>query len=113
MNAKKERELLVAGLERLLHSESNIVQDCRALAEMLDGIPAGLLLDWVAIEGETHHTLLINILHSLKQTKQTERGSGANDIEMERETMLYWTERLKMKEQKRVTVCRALKSQAS
>lgn len=113
MNAKKERELLVVGLERLLHSESKIVQDYRALAEMLDGIPAGLLLDWVVIEEEAHHTLLINILHSLKQTKQTERGSGADDIEMERETMLCWIERLKMKEQKVVTVCRALKSQAS
>jgi hypothetical protein len=32
---------------------------------------------------------------------------------MERETMLCWIERLKMKEQKVVAVCRALKSQAS
>lgn len=112
MKAKKERGLLVVELEKLLHSESKLVQDYRALAEMLDGIPAGLLLDWVVIEEEAHHTLLINILHSLKQTKQTERGSGADDIEMERETMICWIDRLKMKEQKVVTVCRALKSQA-
>ena len=112
MNAKKEFEPLIVGLESLLHTESKIVQDYRALAEMLDGIPAGLLLDWVAIEVETHHTLLINILHSLKQTKQTGRGSGADDIEMERESMLCWIDRLKMKEQKIVAVCRALKSQA-
>jgi rubrerythrin len=112
MNAKKKRELLVVGLEGLLHSESKIVQDYRALAEMLDGIPAGLLLDWVVIEEETHHTLLVNILHSLKQTKQTERGSGEDDIEMERETMLCWINRLKMKEQKIVAVCRALRSEA-
>lgn len=112
MKAKKERGLLVGELEKLLHSESKLVQDYHALAEMLDGIPAGLLLDWVVIEEEAHHTLLINILHSLKQTKQTERGSGADDIEMERATMLCWIDRLKMKEQKVVTVCRALKSQA-
>ena len=112
MNAKKEFEPLIVGLESLLHTESKIVQDYRALAEMLDGIPAGLLLDWVAIEVETHHTLLINILHSLKQTKQTGRGSGADDIEIERESMLCWIDRLKMKEQKIVAVCRALKSQA-
>jgi len=58
MNAKKERELLVAGLERLLRKESKIVEEYRALAEMLEGIPVGLLLDWVVIEEEAHHTLL-------------------------------------------------------
>ncbi len=111
MNAKKEFGPLIVGLESLLHTESKIVQDYRALAEMLDGIPAGLLLDWVAIEVETHYTLLINILHSLKQTKQTGRVSGSDDIEIERESMLCWIDRLKMKEQKIVAVCRALKSQ--
>ena len=112
MNGKKERELLVVGLERLLHSESKIVEDYRGLAEMLDGIPAGVLLDWVAIEEEAHHTLLIRIIHSLKQTVQKDREHRANGVEIERETMLCWIERLKTKEQKVVTVCRALKSQA-
>ena len=111
MNVKKERELLVVALEKLLHTKSAIVEDYLALAEMLDGIPAGLLLDWVVIEEEAHHTLLINILHSLKQIKQQGRGSGADDVELERESMLCWIERLKMKEQKIGTVCRALKSQ--
>ena len=112
MNAKKERELLVVGLEKLLHTESKIVEDYRALAEMLDGIPAGLLLDWVVIEEEAHHTLLINILHSLKQTAQKGRGSGVDGMEMERAAMLCWIKRLQTKEQKVVAVCRALKSQA-
>ena len=112
MNAKKERELLVVGLERLLHTKSKIVEDYRALAEMLDGIPAGLLLDWVVIEEEAHHTLLINILQSLKQTARKERGSGVDGMEMERAAMLCWITRLQTKEQKIVAVCRALKSQA-
>lgn len=109
MNAKKERELLVVGLERLLHKENKVVEDYRALAEMLDGIPAGLLLDWVVIE---HHTLLINIINSLKRTAQ-QGGDGADGVEMERETMLYWVKRLRMKEQTVVAACRSLKSQAS
>ena len=62
MNAKKERELLVVGLERLLRKESKIVEEYRAFAEMLESIPVGLLLDWVVIEEEAHHTLLINII---------------------------------------------------
>ena len=49
MNAKKERELLVAGLERLLEKQTKIVDDYRALAEMLEGIPAGLFVDWVVV----------------------------------------------------------------
>ena len=68
MNAKKERELLVVGLERLLHSQSKIVDDYGALADLLEGISMGLLLHWVVIEEETHHTLLTNLLHSLKRT---------------------------------------------
>ena len=112
MSPKKGRELLVVALEKLLHSESKIVEDYRALAEMLDGIPAGLLLDWVVIEEEAHHTLLINILHSLKQTERKGRGNGAANIEVERETMLCWIERLKTKETNVIGVCRALKSQA-
>ena len=78
MNAKKERELLVAGLERLLQKQSKIVDDYRALAEMLEGIPAGHLLDWVVIEEVAHRTLLINIIHSLKKIAQKGSGNGAD-----------------------------------
>lgn len=56
-NAKKERELLVVGLKRLLRKQSKTVEGYRALAEMLEGIAPGLLLDWVVIEQEAHHTL--------------------------------------------------------
>jgi rubrerythrin len=112
MNAKKERKLFALALGRLLQKQSKIVDDYRGLAEMLEDVPVGLLLDWVVIEEEAHHTLLINIVHSLKQTAQKERGNGANGVEMERETMMCWIERLKAKEQKVAAVCRALKSQA-
>jgi hypothetical protein len=112
MNAKKERELLVVGLERLLRKESKIVEEYRALAEMLEGIPVGLLLDWVVIEAEAHHTLLINIIHALKQTAQKGGENGADGVEMERDTMLCWVGRLRMKEQAVVGACRSLKGQA-
>ena len=112
MNAKKERQLFAAALGRLLQNKSKIVNDYRGLAEMLEDVPVGLLLDWVTIEEEAHHTLLIKIMQSLKQTSQKERGNGANGVEIQRETMLCWIERLKTKEQKVVAVCRTLKSQA-
>jgi rubrerythrin len=112
MNVKKERELLVTGLEKLLQKQNKVVDDYRALAEMLEGIPVALLLDWVVIEEEAHHTLLIKIIHSLKQIAQKESENSANGAEMERDTMLCWVGRLRMKEQTIVAACRALKSQA-
>jgi hypothetical protein len=111
VNAKKERELLAVGLERLLQNQSNMVDGYRALSEMLEGIPIGLLLDWVVIEEETHHTLLINIIHSLKQIAQKGSGNSADGVEMERDTALCWLQRLRTKEQAVVADCRALKSQ--
>jgi len=112
MNAKKDRELFIVGLEKLLRKQNKIVDDYRGLAEMLEGIPVGLLLDWVVIEEEAHQTLLINIIDSLKQTAQ-KGGDGADGVGTERETMLYWIKRLRMKEQTVVAACRSLKSQAS
>jgi rubrerythrin len=112
VNAKKERELLVVGLEKLLRKESKIVEEYRALAEMLESIPVSLLLDWVVIEEEAHHTILINIIHSLKQTARKGSENDADGLETERETMMCWVKRLRMKEQTVVAVCRSLKSQA-
>ena len=113
MNAKKERELLVVGLERLLRKESKIGEEYRALAEMLESVPVSLLLNWVVIEEEAHHTILSNIIHSLKQTVQKGSETGPDGLEMERETMLCWVKRLTMKEKVVVADCRSLKSQAS
>ena len=112
VNAKKERELLVMGLEKLLRKESKIVEEYRALAEMLESIPVSLLLDWVVIEEEAHHTILSNIIHSLKQTVRKGSETGADGLETERETILCWVKRLRMKEQTVVADCRSLKSQA-
>jgi hypothetical protein len=112
VNAKKERELLVVGLKKLLQKESKIGEEYRALAEMLEGIPAGLLLDWVVMEQEAHRTLLCNIIGFLKQATQTRSRNGADGVEMERDAMLFWVARLRMKEQAVVADCRALKSQA-
>lgn len=112
VNSKKERELLLVGLERLLQKETKIAEDYHALAGMLDGIPAGLLLDWTVIEAEAHHTLLINIIHSLKQTAQKRTEDEQEGMETERETMLYWVRRLRTKEEAVVAACRSLKSQA-
>ncbi|MBI1997842.1 MAG: hypothetical protein HYS66_15405, partial [Deltaproteobacteria bacterium] len=74
--------------------------------------PVSLLLDWVVIEEEAHHTILSNIIHSLKQTVQKGSETGADGVETERETMLCWVKRLTMKEQTVVADCRSLKSQA-
>lgn len=112
MNAKKERELFAAALGKLLQNKKKIVNDYRGLAEMLEDVPVGLLLDWVALEEEAHHTLLVKIIRSLKQTTQNEGRNGANGAEIQRETVLCWIERLKTKEQKITAVCRTLKSQA-
>jgi len=112
VNAKKERGLLVVELERLLRKQSEIVDDYRALGEMLEGIPVGLLLDWIVIEEEAHRTLLCTIISSLKKTAQEESEDCANGLEVERDTMLRWVERLKMKEQAVAADCRSLKGQA-
>jgi len=112
VNAKKERELLTVGLEGLLRKQNKIVDGYRALSEMLENIPVSLLLDWVVIEEEAHHTLLRNIIHSLKQTAQKGSVNGADGVEMERDTMLCWLKKLRMKEQTVVAVCRSLKGQA-
>jgi hypothetical protein len=112
VETKKEPRLLTAGLERLLQNESKIGEEYHALAEMLEGLPAGLFLDWVVIEQEAHHSLLINIIHSLKQTAQKGNADGA-DVEMGRETMLCWVKRLRAKEHAVIAACRSLKSQAS
>ena len=112
VNAKKERELFASGLDRLLKKQRKIVDDYRALAEMLDGVPVGRLLDWVVIEEEAHRTLLINIIQSLKQNAKKVSGDGADGVAIERETMLYWVKRISIKEQTLVAVCRSLKSQA-
>jgi len=112
VNAKKERELLTVGLEGLLRKQNKIVDGYRALSEMLENIPVSLLLDWVVIEEEAHHTLLINIIHSLRQTAQKGSVNGADGVEMERDTILCWVKKLRMKEQTVVAVCRSLKGQA-
>jgi rubrerythrin len=111
MNAKKERELLVVGLEKLLLSESNVVEDYRALAELIEGAPASLLLDWIVVEAEAHYTLLINILHSLRRNQNTSQDD-AKGIVSERQSMLCWIKRLQTKEQKAIALCQSLKSQA-
>jgi hypothetical protein len=112
VNAKKERELLASGLGRLLQKQGKIVNEYRALAEMLDGASVGRLLDWVVMEGEAHHKLLINIIHALKQTEKKFSDDGADGVAMEGETMLYWVKRLRMKEQTVVAICHTLKGQA-
>ncbi len=112
MNAKKERKLLIVGLERLLQKEGKILEEYRALAEMLEDIPVGLLLNWAVIEQEAHHTLLCNIISSLKQTAHKGSGNSADGVEMERDTMLCWVKKLRMNEDAVIADCRSLKSQA-
>lgn len=112
MNGKKERELFAAGLKQLLLRENEIVEEYRALAELVEGLPAGLLLDWVVTEQEAHYTLSCSLIKSLKQMSKEENGNGADRGEMERDNVLRWIERLRLKEKAVAADCRSLKSQA-
>ena len=112
MNAKKERKLFAAGLEGLLRKENKIVEEYRALAELIEDIPASLLLDWVIIEGVAHHTLLCTIISSLKQISSKQKGNGGDSLRVEGDYALRWIERLRLKEQAVTADCRSLKRQA-
>lgn len=111
MNAKKERELFAAGLERLLRKENNRVEEYRALAELIEDIPAGLLLDWVITEGVAHHTLLCAIISFLKQISGKKTGNGADSLGIVRDNALRWIGRLRLKERAVAGDCHSLKSQ--
>jgi hypothetical protein len=54
---------------------------------------------------------LCNIIGFLKQAAQTRSRNGADGVEMERDAMLFWVARLRMKELAVVADCRSLKSQ--
>ncbi len=112
MNAKKERELFAAGLEGLLRKENKIVEEYRGLAELIEDIPAGLLLDWVITEGVAHHTLLCTIISFLKQIPGKKTGNGADSVGIVRDNALRWIGRLRLKEQAVTADCRSLKRQA-
>lgn len=112
MNAKKERELFAAGLERLLRKENKIVEEYRALAELIEDIPAGILLDWVIIEEEAHRTLLRTIISFLKQIPGKKRENGEDSVGIEQDYVLRWIGRLRLKEQAVTADCRSLKRQA-
>lgn len=112
MNAKKERKLFAAGLEGLLRKENKIVEEYRALAELIEDIPAGILLDWVIIEEVAHHTLLCTIIRSLKQIPGKKTGNGADSVGIVRDNALRWIGKLRLKEQAVTADCRSLKRQA-
>ncbi len=111
MNAKKERDLFAAGLERVLQNENKIVREYRTLAELVESIPAGLCLDWLITKKQVHHILLCIIIRALKEPPQVANGNGTNGVGIERDKVLLWIEQLRSKEQALVTDCGFLKSQ--
>jgi hypothetical protein len=111
MNAKKERELFLAVLERLLDKERRMVEEYRTLAELVKSVPIALLLDWVVVEEEAHFTLLCNIITSLKRIP-SKKGNGADCVGLEQRNALGWVQRLRLKEQALAGDCHSLKSQA-
>lgn len=112
MNAKKERELFLRSVERHLERENKILEGYRALSELLEDLPVGLLLDWVITEEEQHQSLLCTMINAFKQTARKERGDGADGVGMEQDKVLRWTERLRLYEHKFAADCVYLKSQA-
>lgn len=111
MNAKKEREIFLAALERLLDKERGIIEEYRTLAELVKSVPTALLLDWVVIEAEAHFTLLCTIMTSLKRIPRNQ-GKGLDGEALEQENALGWVRRLRLKEQAIRADCCSLKSQA-
>jgi hypothetical protein len=111
MNAKKERELFLGALERLLDKERGILEEYRTLADLVKSVPAALLLEWFIIEEDVHFTLLCTIISSLKRTRKKSNGKSANALSVERDNALGWIERLRLKEQAVAGDCHYLKSQ--
>jgi len=113
LNSKNQRRVLTAGLESLLRSGSKIGDEYDALAELLEDAPAGLFLAWVVIEQEAHHNILYNIIRFLKHSAPEGSVPRVDAVDMHREAMLCWVNRLKTNEQAVVTSCRSLKRLAN
>ena len=112
MNAKKEREVFAAALKRHVKKESRIVEEYRVLSELLEHVPAASLVDWIIAEAEAHQNLLCTVMNALRQAPQIDNGNGTDGVGTEEEKILYWTERLRLYEQKFAADCIYLKSQA-
>lgn len=111
MNAKKERELFLVALERLLAKERRMIEGYHTLAELVKSAPTGLLLHWVITEEEAHFTLLCTIISSLKQISSKKKGNGGDSLWVEGDYALHWIERLRLKERAVAGDCHSLKSQ--
>ena len=79
----------------------------------MEGSPVVLLVDWVIAEGEAYQNILRAILKDLKQPRQEQKekesktgGSGVED------RILFWTEKLRLYEERFAADCLYLKSQA-
>jgi len=114
MNAKKERELFVHSVERHLERKNRILGEYRALSEIVEGSPVVLLVDWVIAEGEAYQNILRAILKDLKQPRQEqeEKGSKNDGSGVEGDRILFWTEKLRLYEERFAADCLYLKSQA-
>jgi len=113
MDAKKERALFAAALERHLEEENRMLEEYRNLSELVKGIPAGLLVYWIIGEEELHNTILNTIIKAVKLPLEKKKGNGSSGAGMDRDQILRWTLRLRSKERVVSAGYRHLNSQVS
>jgi len=90
-----------------------MLEDYHALSPLVQDTPAGVLLNWVISEVVIRRVTLRNVMEDLKRVPEKKKGNGADGLEMERDKVLHWTYRLRLKEQAVAADCRYLKSHAS
>ena len=112
MDAKKEHELFVTGLKGHIEREAEMVKEYRALSRLVESIPVRLLLDWVSAEKEAHHKLLRNMIEALKQRPEKHSENGTESLGVEQDKILFYTDRLRLCEERFAADCLYLRSQA-
>lgn len=112
MDAKKERALFITGLKHHTEKEAKMVKEYRALSGLVDSIPAGLLFDWVIAEEEAHQRLARNMIEALSQLPAKDIGNGTDGPGAEQDKVLFYTDRLRLCEERFAADCLYLKSQA-
>ncbi len=109
MNAREERELFAANLDRHVEAEGRILEEYRALSEKIQHGPVGLLIDLILTEEEQHHFLLRTMAKTLRRPLQGEGGLGGGGVD--RGELLGVTRRFREHEQETISACRTLKTQ--
>lgn len=103
MHRANEREALAADLERHAEQEGEILARYRVLSERLGETPAGMLVDRILTDEETHHLLLHVMAGWLKESPDIRVRAPASDAE--RRELLDLTRTLQQHERETIDAC--------